>query len=620
MRKYEVLLDRLSRLENKCCCKQILQGVGVPTEAPTNSTGIYYLDTDTNILYHWNGIVWTEITAGAGNEIFIPTAPTATFETRLNQAITDASAGDSLIVIGNDDVSITSTVNLNKKLTLTFPSITVTYTGTGDMFDFLVDGITLQGTGRSPKASDRADVTVFLMTSGRYHVHGRGVNQPTLIGFDAEGVESGNFETFGNHAGSGDLSGSGGIYFEKPNPGTTSGGNTVSGLYIKDVYIEKTYAHGIYIDTPILAKIENCRTSSVRGFGFYQNGGTSTIFERCFSASAYQGGFLFQSTAYSSMIDCASEAAGVGYWLRSVQGFSSFSCGAESCKNIGTAVPGVLLETLADDDITPVVINDMSSDFESDLRGTSWLISGGQGINLNAPYSTNIDQVYDSGTTVNSRHFLVKGNTRGLSIFNPRVDINSGDPINYRFDWEFDQLGADSPSDVFITYDPNDGTIVPAIGSWFTSVNSAGTSTFVRTDTDDIVFKAGNETFSPYYQDYNEYYTLTAGENIATGELCRLDSSGNVLRADADAEASSIGLLLIATEAINNTEEGKFLVRGVYRTSGLTVGATYYIDTTVGAITTTAPSLTGDIVRVIGYAISATELHFNPDSTYVEIA
>jgi hypothetical protein len=52
-----------------------------------------------------------------------------------------------------------------------------------------------------------------------------------------------------------------------------------------------------------------------------------------------------------------------------------------------------------------------------------------------------------------------------------------------------------------------------------------------------------------------------------------------------------------------------------------TVGAPLYVSTTAGGFTQTAPSGTGDVVRVIGYVTSTSndEMYFAPSASWVEI-
>ena len=114
--------------------------------------------------------------------------------------------------------------------------------------------------------------------------------------------------------------------------------------------------------------------------------------------------------------------------------------------------------------------------------------------------------------------------------------------------------------------------------------------------------------------------TLTAasGVGFSAGEIGVLGSSG-VVKADADAESTTKGLLVMALGTIASGGTGTFATRGDYTTSGLTAGAEYYVSATAGAYTDTKPSTSGQQVRLIGYAVSTTTLDFDPDKTYVEV-
>jgi hypothetical protein len=64
------------------------------------------------------------------------------------------------------------------------------------------------------------------------------------------------------------------------------------------------------------------------------------------------------------------------------------------------------------------------------------------------------------------------------------------------------------------------------------------------------------------------------------------------------------------------------LIRGFFKNTSwsFTVGAPVYLSTTAGSLTSTQPTGTADIVRVVGYAIAADELYFNPSQDWVELA
>jgi hypothetical protein len=65
------------------------------------------------------------------------------------------------------------------------------------------------------------------------------------------------------------------------------------------------------------------------------------------------------------------------------------------------------------------------------------------------------------------------------------------------------------------------------------------------------------------------------------------------------------------------------LVRGYIKNSGFsaTTGDIVYVSTTAGDVTTTAPSGSGDIIRIIGYSVDGTNkiIYFNPDNSWVEV-
>lgn len=118
------------------------------------------------------------------------------------------------------------------------------------------------------------------------------------------------------------------------------------------------------------------------------------------------------------------------------------------------------------------------------------------------------------------------------------------------------------------------------------------------------------------------------GGSVAQGDLYYYNSSGNWAQVDADAASTATGMLGIARSTGTASTVG-MLLRGRARFTGnsnytalTTVGAPLYVSTTAGGFSQTAPSGTGDIVRIIGYVQSTAndEIYFCPDNTWVEIA
>ena len=65
------------------------------------------------------------------------------------------------------------------------------------------------------------------------------------------------------------------------------------------------------------------------------------------------------------------------------------------------------------------------------------------------------------------------------------------------------------------------------------------------------------------------------------------------------------------------------LVKGYVRSTAYTAstGDILYVSTTAGAITATAPSAAGDVVRIVGYQLDATNdvIYFNPSNDWIQL-
>ena len=117
--------------------------------------------------------------------------------------------------------------------------------------------------------------------------------------------------------------------------------------------------------------------------------------------------------------------------------------------------------------------------------------------------------------------------------------------------------------------------------------------------------------------------TLAAGYGSAAMDLVYLGSGSKWLEADADATATSINLLGIALEAKTDTQAMLVALSGSFvrdDTFNWTPGVPLYISGTLGAITATKPTGSGDIVRTVGYAVTADVIFFAPSSDYVTLA
>ena len=116
--------------------------------------------------------------------------------------------------------------------------------------------------------------------------------------------------------------------------------------------------------------------------------------------------------------------------------------------------------------------------------------------------------------------------------------------------------------------------------------------------------------------------TIAAGMSVSAFEIVVLQADGKFDKSDASAVATAQGMCGIALEAGTDTNPMLVGLAGSFvrdDTWAWTVGAELFMSLTAGAITETKPSATTEIVRMIGHAVSADVIYFNPDNTYLEI-
>ncbi len=106
---------------------------------------------------------------------------------------------------------------------------------------------------------------------------------------------------------------------------------------------------------------------------------------------------------------------------------------------------------------------------------------------------------------------------------------------------------------------------------------------------------------------------------FSTGDVMYLASGGGWSQAVATSSAAATSMLSVAGAG---SPSGGMVLQGIiYMGShGFTIGAPLYLSTTSGDFTNTAPSSSGQYVRILGYAIDANHIYFDPDKTWVLIS
>ena len=123
-------------------------------------------------------------------------------------------------------------------------------------------------------------------------------------------------------------------------------------------------------------------------------------------------------------------------------------------------------------------------------------------------------------------------------------------------------------------------------------------------------------------------YSPSVDASLTAGQVYYLRDTGSWLQADADSVSTSYGLLGLGMGGSSQTVG--VMIQGFMRIPTAEIlntptnvdGLPVYLGTEAGHFDFTAPSASGDIVRVLGYAIDDhlgdVLIYFNPDRTWIE--
>ena len=235
-----------------------------------------------------------------------------------------------------------------------------------------------------------------------------------------------------------------------------------------------------------------------------------------------------------------------------------------------------------------------------------------------------------------------------VSTSNGDIDIEphgTGNVLLGNFTFDADQSVGSGQDNYVLTYDNSAGTISleAASGGVDTSGTPADNQLAVFTDSDTIEGDSNltwdGTKLSADALDLEYSTTLAAAGNYAQGSkvsynfgttssVTRGDVhyfNGGWVQSDADAASSASGLLAVA---VGTSSTSGMVLSGVVRVhdstgfSSASEGDVLYLDTDAGHVTVTAPSATGDVVRVVGYVINVTNkiIYFDPSSDWIELS
>lgn len=237
--------------------------------------------------------------------------------------------------------------------------------------------------------------------------------------------------------------------------------------------------------------------------------------------------------------------------------------------------------------------------------------SGGTG---HSTYSTGELLIGNSGGTL-SKNKLKAG--AGLSIANSSHGTITLSVDNHVADGLTGQTAFSSGQ---LLIGNSGGTLTKATltaGAGITITNASGAITIANTASVDPTPDSDHD-----FEPKRNSVTMTAGENVTIGQLCYIKSDGKMWKTDADAIASTSGIML-AGMTISANSAGTFILPGSFvrdDTWNWTVGGLIYADkATAGAMVQDVSGwATDDVIQVVGVATHADRMFFWPSLTQLE--
>ena len=219
------------------------------------------------------------------------------------------------------------------------------------------------------------------------------------------------------------------------------------------------------------------------------------------------------------------------------------------------------------------------------------------------------------GASGSNRNYAII-TTHGSSVFNDAQDSSSDFLIRGGID-----------SNLLFVSATNDAV---GIGiSPLTKLDVLGDYRFVHDPNVELPVNAGDPS------GYGDIVTFgNAGGNFAAGLVCYLDSSNNWNATDAGAAGSSRSLLALA---LGSSPADGMLIRGYaqytnFVNAPFTLGEPLYLvaipspappSPPYGAMSNTAPTGVGEIVRIVGYCVGDASaydrIYFNPSNDWIEL-
>ena len=213
---------------------------------------------------------------------------------------------------------------------------------------------------------------------------------------------------------------------------------------------------------------------------------------------------------------------------------------------------------------------------------------------------------------------LVRNSTTGL------VDYRDASTFSGAADTNTFVTGYTYNDNNTLTIFDNTGSNFPTTINQMSGLTVSGSATITETlqVTNDGTYKFNTNPVTRLSSNgdyYGELLSIGDSGTPTVGNVYYFDSTSVWLITDANTSATSKGLIAIAT-SVTAFNVG-MLISGYFKNTSwsFTVGNPVYLSVTSGGLSSAQPTVSGDIVRVVGYAIATDEVYFNPSHDWIEL-
>lgn len=161
-------------------------------------------------------------------------------------------------------------------------------------------------------------------------------------------------------------------------------------MLFDNLHIQDFPEYGLYVRTPILVNITNCRIRNAGLDGIFLENGTSAVLSNTYTTGGNRSGVHLKGFTYSVLNGCASEYNTFQYWLESCTTITLNGCGSEVAMRADGGAAGIVCHYRIQSCKCIVVNNSYTAQFAylHGIPAYHWYITGSTKVIMNGVRGT----------------------------------------------------------------------------------------------------------------------------------------------------------------------------------------------------------------------------------------